>query len=164
MKKFAAVIVYLLFIITLTLSALGTLRVESIKELPATHTNLTVYDADGKFAPVLVVKTELKGLGFQNVSRPTKHAAEYNSGKHEYKFYMNDNQRVVEITHADYEPLEVRLLADFGVNVKAQRVYELILGFDKEIVQVPVMISCNQNGAKVYVDNQQIGLTQNKML
>ncbi|MDP8269109.1 MAG: formylglycine-generating enzyme family protein, partial [Candidatus Tenebribacter davisii] len=40
----------------------------------------------------------------------------------------------------------------------------LILGFDKEIVQVPVMISCNQNGAKVYVDNQQIGLTQNKML
>ncbi|MDP8269111.1 MAG: hypothetical protein P9L97_10315, partial [Candidatus Tenebribacter davisii] len=162
MKK--VVFFFFCLLVNVSLSALGTLRVESIKELPAEHMNLEVYDADGKFAPVLIVKTELKGLGFQNVSRPTIHAAEYNSGKHEYKFYMNDNQRVVEITHSEYEPLEVRLLADFSINVKAQRVYELILGFDKEIVQVPVMISCNQNGAKVYVDNQQIGLTQNKML
>ena len=96
---------------------LGTLRVESIKELSETNMNIEVYDADGKFAPVLIVKTELRGLGFQNVSRPTKHAAEYNVGKHKYKFYMNDSQRVVEITHSDYEPLEVRLLADFSINI-----------------------------------------------
>jgi len=162
MKK----LLFVIFSISLfnILFSLGTLRVESIKELPTTHTNLEVRDADGKFAPVLIVKTELKGLGFQNVSRPTKHAAEYNSGKHEYKFYMNDNQRVVEITHAEYKPLEVRLLADFNIDVKAQRVYELVLGFDEEVIQVPVVITCNQNGTNVYVDNQLIGKTENKML
>ena len=47
-----------IFLICNLLFSLGTLRVESIKELPATHTNLTVYDADGKYAPVLIVKTE----------------------------------------------------------------------------------------------------------
>lgn len=146
------------------LNALGTLRVESIKELPATHKSLEVYDADGKFAPVLLVKTELKGLGFRNVSRPTKHAAEYIEGDHHYKFYMNDNQRVVKITHSDYEPLEVRLLADFGINVKAQRVYEMVLAFDKEVVQVPVIITCNQSGVKVFIDGRSVGRIQNKML
>jgi len=67
--------------------------VSSIRELPETHTNLEVYDADGKYAPVLLVKTNLKDLGIQNIGRPTKHAPEYNSGDHHYKFYMNDNQR-----------------------------------------------------------------------
>ena len=85
MKKY----LFILFITALTLSlySLGTLRVESIRELPATHTNLEVYDADGKYAPVLIIKTELEGLGIDNVGRPTKHPVEYHefgSGKHEY--------------------------------------------------------------------------------
>ena len=150
--------------LTLSLNALGTLRVESITELPATHTNLEVYDADGKYAPVLLVKTELKGVGIQNVGRPTKHAPKYSSGEHHYKFYMNNNQRVVKITHSDYEPLEVRLLADFGINVKAQRVYELILAFNKEVIQVPVVITCNQSGASIYIDDGFVGKINNKML
>ena len=118
------------------LNALGTLRIESIEMLPETSMNIEVRDADGKYAPVLIVKTNLKGLGFQNVSRPTLHSAEYIAGDHHYKFYLNDNQRVVKITHSDYEPLEIRLLADFGINVKAQRVYELELITDKEEIQI----------------------------
>ncbi|MDP8204644.1 MAG: PEGA domain-containing protein [Candidatus Tenebribacter mawsonii] len=150
---------FIIFIVALTLSlnALGTLRVESIKELPATHTNLEVYDADGKYAPVLLVKTELKGLGIQNIGRPTKHAPEYSSGDHHYKFYMNDNQRVVKITHADYEPLEVRLLADFGINVKAQRVYELVLSNRPEEEYIPVNIITDPSDAEKIVDGNSIG-------
>ena len=148
------------FLISTTLSALGTLRVESIKELPATHTNLTVYDADGKYAPVLIIKTELKGLGIQNVGRPTKHAPEYLAGDHQYKFYMNDNQRVVKITHADYEPLEVRLLADFGIEVKAQRVYELVLTNipEKEFIIVNI-VSEPADAAKI-IDGKDMGTGQ----
>ena len=134
MKKYLFILLIVIF--SLSLNSLGTLRVESIKELAATHTNLEVRDADGKWAPVLIVKTELRGLGFQNVSRPTKHAAEYIEGDHHYKFYMNDNQRVVKITHSDYEPLEVRLLADFSINVKAQRVYEMVLEYDQKKIQI----------------------------
>lgn len=162
MTKSLLIITILLF--TISLHSLGTLRVGSINELPVTYKNLETYDADGKYAPVLLVKTELKGLGIQNIGRPTKHAPEYITGDHHYKFYMNDNQRVVKITHADYEALEVRLLADFGIDVKAQRVYELELTFDKEVVQVPVVITCNQNGAKVYVNGDYVGKTENKML
>ena len=109
---------------------------ESIKELPVTHTNLEVRDADGKYAPVLIVKTELKGLGFKNIGRPTKHAPIYNEKKNEYKFYMNDKQRVIEITHSEYEPLEVRLLADYNIEVNAQRVYDMKLIYDKESLQI----------------------------
>jgi formylglycine-generating enzyme required for sulfatase activity len=77
---------------------------------------------------------------------------------------MNDNQRVVEITHSKYQPLEVRLLADFGINVKAQRVYELVLSIQQEEVPIPVVFTCNENGAKVFVDNKLVGQIEDNML
>ena len=152
MKK----IILLIFLTLLfaKLNSLGTLRVESIMELPVTHTNIEVLDADGKYAPVLIIKTELKGLGFQNIGRPTKHAAEYMSGDHYYKFYMNDNQRVVKITHSDYEPLEVRLLADYGINIKTQRVYELELTNVPEKEFINVVIISDPPNSDIYLDNK----------
>ena len=142
------------FLVFNFLNALGTLRVESIKMLPETSMNIEVRDSDGKYAPVLIVKTELKGLGFQNVSRPTKHAVEYMAGDHHYKFYMNDNQRVVKITHSDYEPLEVRLLADFGINVKAQRVYEIVLSNIPEKEYISVNVTVKPTNAIIKIDNE----------
>ena len=54
--KYYSIIFFLL--LTLSLSALGTLRIESIKELPETYTSLKARDADGNWAPALIVKTE----------------------------------------------------------------------------------------------------------
>jgi formylglycine-generating enzyme required for sulfatase activity len=159
MKKICF-IAFVIVIFTISLSALGTLRVESIKELPETHMNLEVRDADGKFAPVLLVKTELKGLGFQNVSRPTKHAAEYIEGDHHYKFYMNDNQRVVKITHSDYEPLEIRLLADYKIEVHAQRVYEMVLSNVPEKEFINVVIISDPPDAEKIIDGKNMGTGQ----
>ncbi|MCF7814936.1 MAG: SUMF1/EgtB/PvdO family nonheme iron enzyme, partial [Candidatus Cloacimonetes bacterium] len=158
MKKIAALVLF--FMILNILNALGTLHVKSVKELPATHTNLKVYDADGKYAPVLIIKTELKGLGIQNVGRPTKHAPEYMAGDHQYKFYMNDSQRVVKITHADYEPLEVRLLADFGIEVKAQRVYEMLLDNTPEKEFINVVIISDPVDATKIIDGKDMGTGQ----
>ncbi len=142
------------------LNALGTLRVESIKELPETNMNLEVRDADGKFAPVLIVKTELKGLGFKNIGRPTKHAPIYNEKKNEYKFYLNDKQRVVEITHSEYEPLEVRLLADYNIEVHAQRVYIMKLTNVPEKVFINVVIISDPNDAEKIADGKNLGTGQ----
>ena len=144
------------FLLSVTLSSLGSLRVESIKLLPETHMNIEKRDADGKWAPVLIVKTELRGLGFRNVSRPTKHAAIYDEGKHQYTFYLNDNQRVIEITHSDYEALEVRLLADFGIEVNAQRVYEMKLTNVPEKVYVPINIVTLPEDSKILFDSKEI--------
>ena len=158
MKKY----LFIVFITNLAiiLNALGTFRVESITELPATHTNLEIYDADGKFAPVLIVKTELKGLGIQNIGRPTKHSPKYISGDHHYKFYMNDNQRVVKITHSDYEPLEIRLLSDFEINVNAQRVYEMILTNTPEKEFIVINIISDPPDADKVIDGKNLGTGQ----
>jgi len=158
MKRF--ILIFFILTLTLSLNALGTLRVESIKELPVTHKQLSVYGADGKFAPVLIIKSELKGLGFQNIGRPTKHAPIYNKNKNEYKFYMNDNQRVVEITHSDYVPLEVLLLDDYGVNVDAQRVYEIILTNVPEKEFINIVIISDPPGAEKIIDNKNFGTGQ----
>jgi len=151
----------ILSILTFDIIALGTLRVESIQELPVEHMNLEVYDADGKFAPMLIVKTDLKGLGIQNIGRPTKHAPEYNSGDHQYEFYTNDKQRVVKITHSDYKALEVRLLADFDINVKAQRVYELVLTDIPEKVFVTIIIETDPSDADKWIDGEKLDTGQN---
>ena len=152
MKKLLFILLIIIF--SLSLNSLGKLRVESIKLLPETHMNIEKRDGDGKWAPVLIVKTELRGLGFRNVSRPTKHDVEYNEGKHQYKFYMNDNQRVIEITHSDYEALEVRLLADFGIEVNAQRVYEMKLTNLPEKVYITVNVTVEPTNAIVTIDDE----------
>jgi len=159
MKK---LLLFFLLIITfsLSLNSLGKLLVESIKLLPETHMNIEKRDADGKWAPVLIVKIELRGLGFRNVSRPTKHDVEYNEGKHQYKFYMNDNQRVIEITHSDYEALEVRLLADFNIEVHAQRVYEMVLTNVPDKVFINVVIISEPADAEKIVDGENLGTGQ----
>ena len=162
MKKILLIILMLIFAIIL--NALGTLRVDSIEELPTEHMNLEVRDADGKWAAVLIVKTELRNLGFRSVSRPIIQPAKYDEGKHEYTFYLNDNQRVIEITHSDYEALEVRLLADFGIEVKSQRVYELVMVYTEEVIPIPVIISCNEDDAQVLVDGKEIGKISNGKL
>ena len=139
----------------MSLNALGTIRIESIKELPATHTNLTVYDADGKYAPVLLVKTNIIGLGFQNINRPTKQAATYDAKKGKYYFIMNDNQRVVRITHDEYEPLEIRFLADYNLNVDSGKVYEVVLK-EGEIKYSEVEFKITPEDADLIIDNESI--------
>jgi hypothetical protein len=159
LKRLICFVIVVLF--ALELFGFGKLRVESIKELAVTHTSIKVRDADGKFAPALIVKTELRGLGFRNVSRLTKHAATYDEGKHEYTFYLNDKQRVIEITHSEYEPLEVRLLADFGIEVKAQRVYEMVLTNIPEKISVNVVINTEPSDAVKWVDGKNLGKGRN---
>ena len=150
-------LIILLLSVSLSLSSLGTLTVESIKELPAVHTNLKILDADGKFAPVLVIKTELEGLGFENIGRPTLHSATYDTKEHQYKFYLNTNQRVIKITHPQYEALEVLLLSDFNIDIKAQRVYEMKLLNRPEKVYIPTNIITSPQDALKIVDGVRLG-------
>ena len=55
-------------IFTFSLNALDTLRVESIKELYEANMSLAVYDSDCKFAPVLIVQTEMDATTQENIS------------------------------------------------------------------------------------------------
>ena len=155
MKKITFMILTVLG--TLYLHSLGKLQVKSITELPPTHKNLETYDADGKYAPVLIIKTEVKGLGIKNIGRPTKHAPIYEADKNQYKFYTNDNQRVIELTHSEYEPLEVRLLADFDIDVDAQRVYEIILLNEPEKEYINVAIISEPSDAEKIIDGEDKG-------
>jgi formylglycine-generating enzyme required for sulfatase activity len=159
LRKFIILISFMCFV--LSLHSLGKLRVETIKELPSTYINIEVRDADGKYAPVLIVKSELKGLGFKNKGRLTKHPPEYDDRRHEYKFYLNVNQRVIEITHPDYEPLEVRLLADYSLEVSSQRWYEMALSNEPEKVYIPVNILTNPSDALKIIDEENLGTGQN---
>jgi len=159
MKKILIIILILVF--ALILNAFGTLRVESIQELPAENMNLEVYDSDGKWAAVLIVETKLLNLGFRSVSRRIIQPAEYDYGKHEYTFYMNDNQRVIEITHSNYEALEVRLLADFEIEVKAKRVYEMVLTNIPKKILVNLVIKTDPPDAEKWVDGKKLETGQN---
>lgn len=73
---------------------------------------------------------------------------------------MNDNQRVVKITHSDYEHLEVRLLADFSINVKAQRVYEMVLSNVPEKIYIPINIVTEPTEARIYIDGKDKGISE----
>ncbi|MDP8231892.1 MAG: TonB family protein [Candidatus Zophobacter franzmannii] len=159
MKKLL-LLFFIISMMTVNVYALGKLEVKLLVELAPTHKSMKILDADGKYAPALIVKTQLKGLGFKNIGRPTPHAAQYDVGLHQYKFYLNDKQRVIQITHADYEPLEVRLLADWDVEVKAQRVYEMVLEHMPEKELIPFSIITTPEKTTKYVDGKLLGTNE----
>lgn len=66
MKRLICLVIAIFY--SLELFSLGTLRVESIKELSETNMNIEVFDADGKFAPVFIVQTEMDVPILENIS------------------------------------------------------------------------------------------------
>lgn len=151
----------LLFLFTSGLFALGKLRVESATERPVTEMNLVTIDADGQYAPVLLIKTRLQGIGFQNVGRPTKHPAQYIPGEHYYKFYTNTNQRLIRLTHPDYEPLDIYLLNDHDLYMDSQRVYEIVLSNKPERKEVQLVVISNPADAEKWLNDKLLGTGEN---
>ncbi len=147
----------MLSLIALNCFALGTLKVESLKALPDTDLQLEKYDADGKLAPLLIVKTNLESIQFQNVSRPTKHAPVYDKMHGYWKCYLNVSQRSVEIGAPAYETIQVNLLNEYGIDVKEKRCYELILQNFSEHETIPFAIISDPPDAEKWVDGVNLG-------
>ncbi|MDP8211199.1 MAG: SUMF1/EgtB/PvdO family nonheme iron enzyme [Candidatus Stygibacter australis] len=81
-----------------------------------------------------------------------------------WNVYVSPGERAIDVHAEGFEPLKV-VLASFGINsIKSGDVYHLKITGDMKTQEVPVMINCNQSGAKVIVDCEEVGSTINKML
>ncbi len=157
-------ILLLFILLSLNCFALGTLKVESVKALPENELQLDKYDADGKLAPLLMIKTNLESIQFQNVSRPTKHAPIYDKMHGYWKCYLNVSQRSLEIGAPGYETVQVNLLNDYRIDAKEKRCYELVLSNFPEHEKIPFAIISDPADAEKWVDGEKLGSSQNQQI
>ena len=156
-------VVSLLLIFSFTLLFAAEFEITSkITENPA-HLGLQMlddkvkYDNDGKLCALLIVRCGVKDINFYNTA--SKVAQIDKQG--EYWITMKKGARYIVLKKDGFGSFKEQ----FGIVLKSGSVYEMSADEKfKQATQIPVMITCNQNGAEVFVDGVSKGKTQNKML
>ena len=81
-----------------------------------------------------------------------------------WNVYISPGERAIDVHAEGFKSLKV-VLSSFGINsVKSGDVYHLEITGNLKTQEIPVVITCNQSGAKVIVDGVEMGSTVNKML
>ena len=156
-------IVSLILIFSFTLLFAAEFEITSkIKENPA-HLGLQMldkeykYDNNGDLCTLLIVRCGVKDINFENTA--SKVAQIDKQG--EYYITMKKGARYIVLKKDGFGSFKEQ----FGLVMKSGSVYEMSADEKfKQASQIPVMITCNQNGAEVLVDGKTKGTTQNKML
>ena len=156
MRKF--ITIFMLFIATLGF-ALGRLEVESVETLDETNLQISKYDADGKYAPLLFVKTDLKPILFQNVGRGNRNEPVWDEMNNRWKCYLNVGQNRIKIGSTGYDPIEINL-RDYGVMSDEKRCYVLTLIDHPEHEVIPFNIMSDPSDAEKWVDGENLGKGQ----
>jgi len=135
---------------------------KEIKENPG-HLGLQMldknvkYDNNDKLCALLIVRCGVKDINFYNTA--SKVAQIDKQG--EYYITMKRGARYIVLKKEGFGSFKVQ----FGLVMKGGSVYEMSADEKfKQVSQIPVVITCNQNGAEVFVDGVSKGKTQNKML
>jgi len=135
---------------------------KKVKENPA-HLGLQMldkeykYDNNGDLCALLIVRCGVKDINFSNTA--SKVAQIDKQG--EYYITMKKGARYIVLKKNGFGSFKEQ----FGLVMKSGSVYEMSADEKfKQASQIPVMISCNQNGTEILVDGISKGKTQNKML
>ena len=156
-------VVSLLLILSFTILFSAEFEITSkVKENPA-HLGLQMldkeykYDNNGELCALLIVRCGVKDINFSNTA--SKVAQIDKQG--EYYITMKKGARYIVLKKDGFGSFKEQ----FGLVMKSGSVYEMSADEKfKQASQIPVMISCNQNEAEVFVDGKSKGKTQNKML
>ncbi len=151
-------LIFVIFTATLCFG-LGRLEVESVESLDETNLQISKYDADGKFAPLLFVKTELKPILFQNVGRGNRNEPVWDEMNSRWKCYLNVGQNRIKIGSTGYDPIEINL-RDYGVMSDEKRCYVLTLINHPEHEVISYSIISDPSDAEKWVDGVNLGTGQ----
>ena len=156
-------VVSLIIIFTFSMLIAAEFEITSkIKENPA-HLGLQMldkeykYDNNGELCALLIVRCGVKDINFSNTA--SKVAQIDKQG--EYYITMKKGARYIVMKKDGFGSFKEQ----FGLVMKSGSVYEMSADEKfKQASQIPVVITCNQNGAEVFVDEISKRKTQNKML
>ncbi|MDP8232565.1 MAG: PEGA domain-containing protein, partial [Candidatus Zophobacter franzmannii] len=160
LTRITFIVILLIFISSIFASEF--MITSKIKENP-THLGLQLlddeykYDNNGELCALLIVRCGVDGINFYN--SVSKVAQIKDEGK--YLVTMKKGARYIELRKDGFGSYK----ENFGLVMKSGSVYEMSVDEKfKQVSQVPIMITCNQNGAEVFVDGVSKGKTSNKML
>ena len=156
-------VIVLILILSFTMLFAAEFEITSkIKENPA-HLGLQMlddqvkYDNNGELCALLIVRCGVKDINFSNTASKVSQIDKQG----EYYITMKKGARYIVLKKDGFGSFKEQ----FGLVMKSGSVYEMSADEKfKQASQIPVVITCNQNGAEVFVDGKSEGKTQNKML
>ena len=158
MRKF----LFLIFILSFGLLFGAEFEVTSKIEHNVGHMGLQLlddmykYDHNDDLCALLIIRCGLDGMNFYN--SVSKVAQIEKDG--DYWVTMKKDAKYIVLKKEGFGNYK----EDFGLRLKSGYVYEMSIDEKfKQVSEIPIMISTNQNGAEVFIDGELVGRTKNKM-
>ena len=115
------------------------------------------YDNNGDLCALLIVNCGIEDINFSNSVSKVKQIDKQG----EYYITMKKGARYIVIKKKGFGNYK----EVFGLVMKSGSVYEMSIDEKfKQATQIPTVITCNQNGAEVFVDGISKGKIANKMM
>jgi len=162
MRKYL-IILFIAFISVLNCQ-LNQLRIEGKAELQSgIILSKGIQDKNMEQAALIVFLTDLDvDMVFRPANGLVRAVDSKNPGR--FEVYVSPRERYITVNATGFKEFEV-VLSSYGIRrLQSGDVYQLELTGDVKVTNIPVLISCNQNGAEVFVDEVTQGKISNKML
>jgi hypothetical protein len=117
---------------------------------------VAVRDANGCFCAGIKVISDLDGFSYDSYNGIVK--VEKKPGQD--MVYISSNERVLEIFCSGYEPLKI-ILSEYGIQLHEKDVWEIKISGDAKLIDIPVVIITQPEGATVFIDDKRLGSGKN---
>ncbi|MBU4446136.1 PEGA domain-containing protein, partial [bacterium] len=116
---------------------------------------VAVRDAGGNFCSAIKVISDLDGFRYDAYNGVVR--VDDNPGMD--MVYLSTSERVLEVFHTGYEPLKI-ILSEQGISLKEKEVWEVRITGEAKLIDIPINIITQPEGATVFIDGNRMGTGQ----
>jgi len=154
MIRFQVVLFYILFIAAILFAQQPQLHIFGEPELSPSEIVAVRDDKTGQFCAAISVISDLVGFGYSSESGVVQ--VDFSRPGKDLVFLL-PSERILEIYHADFQPLRI-ILSEIGIQLQAKQVWIIKLTGDKKITDgFPILIETNTDSVDMTIDGEKRG-------
>ncbi len=146
--------VFFLSVLPLPAQQLAKMQIVGKPEKSATEI-VAVRDANGRYCAAVQVISDMDGFRYDSYNGVVK--VDDQPGKD--MVYLQPDERVLEIFKSGYEPMKI-ILSEIGIQLKPKEVWKIKLAGEKSLSRIPSVFITRPEGARIYIDGEDKGITK----
>lgn len=118
-----------------------------------------VRDDNGRICAMIKVVSDMDGFSYDSYNGVVK----VDDKPGEDRVYLQPDERVLEIYRNGFEPLKL-ILSEIGIQLKSKEVWTLRISGEDKLNQLPVVLLSRPEGAHVFIDGKDKGISEKQDL
>lgn len=113
---------------------------------------VSVRDVNGRFCAAIQVISDMEGFSYDSYNGVVR--VDDRPGKD--MVFLSPDERVLEILHTGYTPIKI-ILSEIGIQLREKEVWKIQISGQRRMLNIPVAIITNPEGAEVVIDGESLG-------